>query len=274
MSGRDIVPFSIVITRAQSQSSNLMEQFAARGYYPVMMPSIGIDAVELTEPLMSDLQELKDGRYHWLIITSPNGVKCLDRLLKKAFQTNELPHGLQTAILGPQSAELFEQIFARKADLIPQRHNSEGLLGALRKKYRPGTRYFIGAARKTREVIMQGLRREGAEVKAVSIYETVPVPPSSDTIERLRKVPRNRLVFTFFSPSAVESTYNESEVVREMMTGALMATVGPVTTAAVKAHGFPVFFESRYQAEGQFIEGLTEALDARPAQAYEENPGS
>ena len=75
--------FSVIITRAQKQSVSMQEYFISAGHKAIVLPSIGIETVEADEVLAEELHGLKDGRFSWLVLTSPNGVKALQELLEE-----------------------------------------------------------------------------------------------------------------------------------------------------------------------------------------------
>jgi uroporphyrinogen-III synthase len=248
-----------IITRAEAQSKSLVDALERAGLPSLLMPSIEI-RTSLPDLEMEELlQGLADGRFSWLVLTSPNGVKSLDELLRDVCGTAELPSGLQIAVQGPKTAEDFKKTFHRPVDFIPLKSVSEDLLEGLRKRKHSKDRFLVAAAGRTREVVVRGLRQEGVEVATIALYATGAVAANSSVVARIAASDVGERIFTFFSPSAVEAVCEQPELF-ELVKGSYLASIGPVTSVAIKAYDLPVFFEAEIQTEQAFVDGLHSAI--------------
>jgi uroporphyrinogen-III synthase len=257
---RDEVPASrlagkrILITRAARQAAPLSEQLRALGARVVEVPSIEIRPPASFAPLDAALRNA--GNYDWLILTSVNGVRAsFDRLRELKLAPADLS-SLQIAAIGPATRKAIEGGGLQVA-VMPAEYVAESVVDALRAQV-AGKRVLLIRAKVARDVIPQELRKAGAVVEVVEAYETV-VPESSrhklrDVLSRPGQQPH---AITFTSSSTVR---NFMQLLghdnRHLLTGVMLASIGPVTSATLRELGLPVHIE----ASEYTIPGLVHAL--------------
>lgn len=69
-------------------------------------------------------QQLVDGAYQWLVITSVNTVRVIEQLL----QGRELPQDLRIASVGQKSSEAISRYLGRTADFQPELQSAAGMI--------------------------------------------------------------------------------------------------------------------------------------------------
>jgi uroporphyrinogen III methyltransferase / synthase len=99
------------------------------------------------------------------------------------------------------------------------------------------------------------LRARGAEVDVLELYETVAEPLSADQLEAVRRAD----YVTFSSASTVANLLGAAGGTLD--TDARLASIGPVTSDALRAHGL----EPHAEAERHDVDGLLAALVADAA---------
>ncbi len=109
---------------------------------------------------------------------------------------------------------------------------------------------LIARAAEAREVLPDALRKRGAEVDVVALYETVAEEPDPEALERAREAD----FITFTSSSTVRNFVEASP--DGIPEGAKVVSIGPVTSEAAREAGITVDVE----AERHDIDGLVEAL--------------
>jgi uroporphyrinogen III methyltransferase/synthase len=101
-----------------------------------------------------------------------------------------------------------------------------------------------------RDVLPEGLRERGAEVKVLEVYRTI---APEGLAERAREIAGADWI-TFTSSSTVE---NLARVVKPgVLGGVKVASIGPVTSATARKLGIEVAVE----ATSYTIEGLVDAI--------------
>jgi uroporphyrinogen III methyltransferase/synthase len=143
---------------------------------------------------------------------------------------------------------------------MPREYVAEALAESFAAERLAGARVLIPSAALARDVVPRFLRTLGAEVDVVEAYRNI-IP--SGARERLQHIMRKPLPdwVTFASPSAVENAVELAGVsaFREVK----IASIGPVTSNAIRAHALPVATE----AEPHTVTGLVAALESAHARS-------
>lgn len=247
---RPLAGWRVLVTRAAEQGAALAERLAALGARPVELPVIEIVApADGGAALASAASRL--GGFEWVVLASANAA---DRLLDEVRDARALGPA-KVAAVGPATAAALSRR-GILADLVPSRYVGEALAEAFPPPTRPGARVLVARAAVSRDVVPDALRAAGWEVEVVDAYETRPVEPDPDRVEATLGAD----AVTFASPSAVSSCV--AAIGRDRLP-AVVATIGPVTTAAALKAGVEVTVE----ATEHTAEGLVAALAAHAAGA-------
>jgi uroporphyrinogen III methyltransferase/synthase len=224
---------TVAVTRARAQASALAARLRTLGAAVVEAPAIRI------APLNTELPPL-DG-YDLVCVTSPNGA---DLLLDRLRDARELA-GITVAAIGPGTARALR---ARgvQPDIVPERAIAEGLVEALSDV--PVRRALIARAAEGRDVLPDALRRRGAEVDVVALYETLPEP--LDPATRDAAAAADELLFTSASGVRFYVAAGGS------LEGPRLVSIGPATSAELRAHGA----EPDVEADPHTPDGLIEAV--------------
>jgi len=224
---------TIAVTRARAQASALAARLRAFGARVVEAPAIRI------EPLAVDLPDL--ARYDLLCLTSPNGVR---RLFEEVRDARALA-GPTIAAIGPGTAAALRE-HGVAADVVPERAVGEALVGALDGV--PVRRALVARAAQARDVVPDALRARGAEVDVLALYRTVAEPLDPEA----RAAALGADYATFTSASSVRFFHAAAGT----LDGPRLASIGPVTTAALRELGYVAALE----AGDHTPEGLVAAL--------------
>jgi uroporphyrinogen III methyltransferase/synthase len=229
----------ILVTRAQAQAQALSDLLRAQGGEAVECPTIQIVPPQDWKPVDEALAEL--GRFHWLILTSVNGVRpFMNRLIVQGRDVRALA-GLRICCIGPRTAEALSG-YGVRADVIPHEYQAEGVLAALKAVGVSGRRILIPRAEVAREILPEQLLRLGAEVRVVPVYRTVRPACDPATRARLFRDPPIDVV-TFASSSAVRNFRalfeGRDEMVRLVGTSTV-ACIGPITARTAEEEGLTV----------------------------------
>ena len=238
----------IVVTRAEQQAADLCELLEAEGAIPIRCPSIRIAAPESYETLDSALRMLHE--YRWVVFTSTNAVRAvLDRMRRIDVPDGALA-ATSVAAVGPRTRHVLDARGITVA-YVPEEHRGAALSEQL--DIVSGARVLLPRSEIASRDTIDDLRGRGAEVDAVVAYRTVHAPHHPDVVAELRD---GFDAITFTSPSTVEGFIHSRPEWRVLLRGAMVVTLGPVTSAAATSAGLLVHFEARDRT----MEGLTEAL--------------
>lgn len=243
----------IVVTRAREQASGLANSLAALGADVIQFPTIQILPMQDTGEIDAAVRRL--ATYGWCIFTSVNGVRFFRQALLRAGKDARALHGVQIAAIGPATADALRD-FGISPDLVPARYVAEGVVEELLARGVKGQNVLLPRAREAREVLPEALRRAGAVVEVIPVYETVPAAGRREEV--LEGLASGRIdCVTFGSSSTVENFLSLIPVeILQQYPGVKLAAIGPVTAATLKKHGL----ECHIQPEAFTIPALVEAL--------------
>jgi uroporphyrinogen III methyltransferase/synthase len=143
-----------------------------------------------------------------------------------------------------------------RADLVPEEAVGESMAGALLGEGLKGRRVLLLRADIAREQLPASLRQAGVACDDLTIYRTV-VPKSLPAAFVARVDAGEVDWITLTSPSSfVNLLALVGEARRETLRRLKLASIGPVTTKAVRQAGFEVACE----AEPHDVPGLVEAI--------------
>jgi uroporphyrinogen-III synthase len=264
----------VLVGRARHQAGALSAELRKHGATVIEIPFIEIRKPRSFKPLDSSLRNLHT--YDWLILTSVNGVEAMwERMSRLGLSFDRSREGhqsqgnrLRVAAIGPATKKAIEQRGTR-VDVVPKEYVAESVVRSLKSKVK-GKRVLLVRAKIARDVIPLELRWAGAHVNVVEAYETV-VPRASRTrLQQVMKNPRRRPhVVTFTSSSTVKNFVELLGAGKRpkgraaQLQGIQAASIGPVTSATLRAFGLPV----QIAAKEFTIPGLVSAiLSALPRQ--------
>jgi uroporphyrinogen III methyltransferase/synthase len=238
----------VAVTRARAQASELGARLRVLGAGVVEAPAIRIVPLDGPAP---DL-----GRYDLVCLTSPNGVKLLfERLAADGRDARALGEA-RVAAIGPGTARALREQGVI-ADIVPDTFTAEGLIDALAGQ--PARRVLLARAKEARDVLATALREQAAEVDVVALYETVAEALSESQLAALSKAD----YVTFTSSSTVK--FFLENVGGSPPPRARLASIGPITSAALREHGIEPDVEARRHDIDGLVQALVEDVSSRSA---------
>jgi uroporphyrinogen III methyltransferase/synthase len=237
----------VVVTRARAQASGLASSLRDLGADVVELPAIRIEPridSEQVEQVAGGV-----GTYDLLCLTSPNGVGLLFEAMEGVGLDARALAGVTVAAIGPGTARALAERGVL-ADVVPERFVAEGMIEALEDEEVAGARVLVARAAEARDVLPDALRKRGAEVDVLALYETVRETPDDAEVERAQAAD----YVTFTSSSTVT---NLLEALGDRFpTDARIVSIGPVTSETARTAGLEVAVE----ADRHDIDGLLDAL--------------
>lgn len=246
---RPLLGKRVVVTRTREQAGELSARLADLGADVVELPTIRIEppkkAAEFAK-LVTDVHT-----YDWVIFTSPNGV---DRFFQGFFSAYADARSFgkpKVAAIGPSTAKKIAE-YRIATDLLPERFVAEGLVEAFSKEDIENQTILWVKAEETRAIIFEELTKQGAIVDQCVAYRTVP-ETEDPTGAKKRLEEEGADLVTFTSGSTVENFF---KLGLDWPEGCRAASIGPVTSRALRAHGQ----EPAIEAAQSDIPGLVEAI--------------
>jgi len=225
----------ILVTRARSQASSLVQGIESLGGEVIEFPTIEIRPPETYGPLDHAINKI--GSYDWVIFTSVNGVEqFLNRFEKLGKNVADLA-GVEVGAIGPETAKSLTA--ARiQASLVPKQYQAEGILEMLTPETLRGKRVLIPLAAQARDILPETLRQWGAEVDIAEAYQTVLPQADVSTLCRLfRQDGIDMITFTSSSTVSNFAALLRDQDLPRLLSGIVIACIGPITKRTVEDLG-------------------------------------
>ena len=252
-----------MLTRSAEDCADWARRLETLGVTPVILPCI--DCEFLSEPRLAQTVADKVRAADWLVFTSRRGVEAFASLHEAP-----LPGGTKIAAVGKATGAAARALLGR-IDLTGRGGTAAALADELqfalarapmeRGSVAPGgagpgapgrrrqERLLLVVAENAAATLERKFERAGISRSRVNVYRTVPTPPTGEKT-MLSSLAADGIFLA--SPTAVEGFVNRVDI----DVAPKLITIGPSTSAAVRARGLDVAAEAR--APG--LEGLLEAM--------------
>ena len=243
----------IAITRSREQAGVLKEQLTGLGAKVIEVATIEICDPASWEPLDSAIRRLKE--FDYLLATSANGVRNFLRRLEASGQDARDLKGLIIGAIGPATAAEFAKNGV-KVDFVPRQYLAEGLLEALGDRDLRGKAFLIPRAKVARDAVPRALREKGGRVEVVEAYETTVPQLTAGELQRLLTPSPDVITFTSSSTATNFFRLAGEHNVSQLLRGAAVASIGPITSATIRKLGLTVTIEAKEST----MQGLVRAI--------------
>ncbi len=233
----------VVVTRAAHQAEELAQPLRKLGAEVLLLPMIAVAEPVDREPLRR--AAVRCNSYDWIIFTSANAVSRFAAELSSGCSARVATVGRATRAAAVKSGF--------SVSLTPDDYVAEALVEAFGGEDLVGKRILLPSAAVTRDVLPAALAQRGAQVEVVEAYRNV-LPSGARERAAFIFGERRPDWVTFASPSAVENTV--SLVGLDRLNGVKIASIGPVTSEAVRKFGLVVTVEAREHS----VSGLAGAM--------------
>ena len=245
----------IVVTRAADRAQELIKRLEALGAVVEPLPAIQLVAVKPHGAFRTVVQDLP--KTDWVFFTSPEGIGWFARRLKPYRKDVQVLSGCRIGAIGTKTAASIEA-HGLQVDFVPRRFSQEGILADLPGRALRGKRALLLSAEGSRDALAAGLRERGMLVTKVPMYRTVIPSALRRGASKLCERPLDLVTVT--SASCVEHLFQALEAAgaARRFRQLRFASIGPVTSQAVRARGGRVVVEATVST----IEGLVDSITA------------
>ncbi len=216
---------------------NQKEILRKAGFEPVSIPLIK------TVPVEFSVEEVLAFSPEFVVISSKNGVKhFFSRIPPEKIKSSRF------IAVGSSTAKKLEELSIKP--LIPENFSGEGLVKLLNSMDLDGKKFLIVRPKVARKLVSEFLKKTGAEVKEVVVYETVVNEDMKETL--IAEINKGFEILAFTSPSNFKSFLKlAGEKGREVLNKGKIVSIGHVTQKAIEKEGFEVWkVPMEYTVEG------------------------
>jgi uroporphyrinogen III methyltransferase/synthase len=242
---------TILITRARTQAGMLSMRLEELGATVVEIPTIEIVPRDSPE-LDGAIRNLRD--YDWIFFTSVNGVDIFLRRVDELGSLSDVSSRI--CAIGPATRRQVEE-YGLSVDLQPSLYQAEGILqdfAAYFEEKIANLRILLPRASQAREVLPNELRRMGAQVDVIPVYDTVVPSESAHLLSRILSQISPDLV-TFTSSSTVRNfaSLAGDQINLSSIRG---AAIGAITAETAARYQVPIVLQSPEATIPSFVEAI------------------
>lgn len=240
----------VLVTRARTGQSQLAALLEAEGAEAILIPTIEIAPPVSWCGLDAALTTVR--AYDWVIFTSANAVRSFAaraRVLGLAAAPKRV------AVVGPATAAAVEESLGMRAEVMPNEYVAEALVEALR-PHAEGSAMLLVRAEVARDLLPEAMVAAGAQMTIATAYRNV-IPAGSQVAIRELFTSQVPDAITFTSASTAENLADLlGAAVLKMPAGVVLASIGPVTSEAMRRLGW----EPSVEADSATLSGLVAVL--------------
>jgi uroporphyrinogen-III synthase len=249
----------IAITRARDQSSELAGKLAALGAEVIELPLIKVSKQIAKESLADVLLEL--GGYDWIVFTSANGVRYFFEEFLRIFDDIRALGLLRFACIGDATAKAIRE-FHLKIECQPKVATAEALAdemiatGSL-----DSAKVVVITGNLNRDTLVDKLEAAHAIVDQLQVYQTEKTDLTDEpSAAGFRAKGADAILFV--SSSAAQSFVDQAAALKLAKDARrpLAGSIGPQTSATMKAAGIPIDFTAKEPGLDSLVEALVKKL--------------
>ena len=218
----------VVVTRAGAAAAKLAGRLRSLGAIVAELPAIR------TVPTGHELPALAG--VDLVCVASPAAADALAAGLAAKGEDLRALHGAAVAAVGPGTAEALLR-YGIRADLVPERAVSEGLLEAIDAAGIKPERVVIVQALGGRTLLADALTERGAHVYVAALHQTEPEPLSGEELDELRAADAVLFASGSAAEAVAEALRRQGSDPAEVLGGLRTVAIGPTTAAALAGLG-------------------------------------
>ena len=242
----------ILVTRARAQASEFADLLEANGAEVIQFPTIRI------QPITIDSKDIPaPDKYDWVIFTSVNAVEIFYERLRENGKDVRVFGANKICAVGPKTVEALNDI-GIQPDFVPT--HSRGSAIAAEMENVSGKKILLPRAKIATADLPNGLRKKGAHVDDIPLYDTVKVASENrDEIET--DLLNGSIDLVTFTSSSTVTNFLEmfsAHTPETLLTNVQVAVIGSETQKTAIEQGIQV----DVVAKKATIESLVKAIIA------------
>lgn len=250
---------TVLVTRAAEQSSKFTTLLQQQGAIVLEMPALEITAPSSWQDLDAAINNLAS--FSWLILTSANGVNYFFKRLQTLDKDSRALAGIKIAVVGKKTEAVLQQ-YNLQADFIPPNFVADSLVETFPENLVGKKILFPRVETGGREILVQELTTQGAEVVEVTAYQSS--CPKAIDLQTWQALQQKQIdIITFASSKTVSNFFQliqtkleQTNEIESLLNDVAIASIGPQTSQTCYA----LLGRVDIEAEEYTLEGLTTAI--------------
>nr|WP_269452195.1 uroporphyrinogen-III synthase [Tessaracoccus coleopterorum] len=224
--GKPLFDWRVIVPRTKDDLTSLVDELDHYGATSEIVATMSIEPPRTEQAMEKAVRGLVDGRYLWLVFTSPHAVAAISERLTEYGLDSRALSGISLAAVGSGTTEALARL-GLVPDLTPIVENTTGALANEFPAYDdlidPLNRVLVPSADVAVEPLLVGLSRLGWDVEEVTAYRTVrAAPPPAEVRDDIKTGMFDAVLFT--SATAVR---NMIGIAGKPHAATVVAAIGP-----------------------------------------------
>ncbi len=261
-SGFDGLRVAIFESRMAGTLASLVEK---HGGIAIPAPSMREVPIEDNAEAIAFLDQLLAGRFDLVIFETGVGIRMLVQALEARFPASgwgEALAGSKIVARGPKPVAVLRELGVRIDLKVPEPNTWRETLATLDAEQPvKGLRVAVQEYGKPVPELIEGLENRGASVTRVPVYRWALPEDTGPLAEALARMAEGQIDAALFTSAQqvehvlqVAASSGIEAPLREAMTErVVVGSVGPTTSAALRAHGLPVDIEPEHPKSGHLV---------------------
>ncbi|NRD76025.1 uroporphyrinogen-III synthase [Bacillus sp. BRMEA1] len=243
----------VLVPRGEKQAKTFSRMVKQYGGIPIEIPLIAFRPIRHNVHLGKCLEVMDT--YDWIIFTSNIAVETF---LACTTSDSRLP---KIAVIGKKTEEALHER-GIPVEFLPSSYVAEVFASEFLKYINQGTRVLIPKGNLARDYIAETLKKAGALVEEVVIYENFLPEESRQTLVSILQ--EHKLDILLFTSSSTVDHF--MQVVKEhglssSLSESIIGCIGPVTQRTLQNYGLPVHVTPKEYTVEKMIKSTIEYLD-------------
>jgi uroporphyrinogen III methyltransferase/synthase len=245
---------SIVVTRDQVGNADFAAKIIRQGGNAIQFPTIKLKSLSSTNQFLQTLAKFSE--YHWIILTSANGVSIFFEALERLNKDCRVFASARIAAIGTQTAGRLRQ-FGITPDFVPTAFTSAELgeqliaFTSLQNK-----KVLLLRSEAASNELVDLLATAGADVTETPLYAVEPQRAELDWLTE--KITKGEIDWiTFASPSAAKAFFDQIPADLVNSSAVKVASIGPITSNQLSDLSVRIDTE----AKNHTIDGLLDVIE-------------
>lgn len=256
-----------VLSLESRRSVEMGKLIANYGGEAILAPSMKEVPLELNGEALDFARELRQGGFDMVIFLTGVGTRALARLAETMYPQEQLVAALRRVSVvarGPKPAAALSELGVPVSVAVPEPNTWRELLKALDEHSDSfplrGRRIAVQEYGASNPELLAGLAERGASVTRVPIYEWALPDDTGPLRSAVAAIVRGEVDVALFTTSVqvihllrIAQELDSEEALLRSFARIVVASIGPVTSEALREHGLPVDFEPEHPRMGFLV---------------------
>ena len=263
--GTDALTGRVVVdTRRRAKGHDRPRALDRLGARVLYVPAIRCEVTEDSGEWREHIARAEE--FDLVVFTSAMAVEAVEALSTRDGIDLDPLRRLRIACLGQQTASALQSV-GLAPDGPPSDGGAANLASELTasERVQPGERVLFPCSRRARPELPRALELAGVEVSALALYDTHAGRPE-DAAELLAEHRRGTSIDAILlaSPSGLDGLrHMTGDAAQGLLESSALISIGPTTSAAIRAAGFPVAAEAERPEEEELARAVVRGVGSR-----------